>query len=142
MKKLLMATATLLALTSSALGQHPLPPYIHNGSVVNIAINPQSGELAITYIQPKPSLVAIGLTPGVLLITGSVGSPFDQWVEAVAYVYDTVCGAVPYPVRGRFEGYTLILQGPAPVVWAGTCRIAEYRWTHNSDLRFYPLPPR
>ena len=37
---------------------------------------------------------------------------------------------------GRYEGPVMVLEGPAPVVWAGNCAIAEYIWTHNSYLRF------
>jgi hypothetical protein len=64
-------------------------------------------------------------------------------IQAIAHVYDRTCGAVPYPVIGWPEGpparHNIILEGPAPVVWAGSCVIAEYIWAHNSYLRFGQL---
>jgi len=106
----------------------------HNGSLMQMAVDQRTGLFTIVYTQPKPSLQAIGVTPGVLLIRGQMSPP--NLVQAVAHVYDPACGAVPYPVAGRYDGPVLILEGPAPVVWAGTCVIAEYIWTHNSYLRF------
>jgi hypothetical protein len=105
---------------------------------MQMTVDQRTGAFTIVYAQPKPSLLAIGVTPGVLLISGQMNPPYTPGppVQAIAHVYDRVCGAVPYPVVGRYEGPTMILEGPAPVVWAGTCIIAEYIWTHNSYLHF------
>ena len=135
MKTLLLGAVILLALVTTS----PAQPVGHNGSLMEMAIDQRTGAFTIVYAQPKPSLLAIGVTPGVLLIRGQMSPP--NLVQAIAHVYDLQCGAVPYPVAGRYDGPVLILEGPAPVVWARTCIIAEYIWTHNSFLRF-DLPPR
>ena len=136
---ILLGLAILLALVASSRAQ----PLGHNGSIMEMAVDQRTGTFTIVYARPKPSLLAIGVTPGVLLITGRMnppGFPGSQ-VQAIAHVYDVICGAVPYPVVGRYEGPIMVLEGPAPVVWAGTCIIAEYILTHNSYLRFDLLGP-
>ena len=53
----------VLALVSStALAQ---PPTImgHNGSIMQMNVDPRTGAFNIVYAQPKPSLLAIGVTP-------------------------------------------------------------------------------
>jgi hypothetical protein len=121
----------IIMLISAARAQ----PLGHNGSIMDMQLDQRTGLFSIVYAQPKPSLLAIGVTPGTLLIRGQMSPP--NLVQAVAHVYDPFgCGAVPYPVSGRYDGPVLILEGPAPVVWAGSCVIAEYIWTHNSHLRF------
>ena len=117
-------------------------PVGHNGSVMEMTADERTGQFAIVYAVPKPSLAAIGVAPGVLLIDGRMNPPTfpGPQVQALARVYDRICGAVPYPVVGRFDGPIMILEGPAPTVWAGTCTIAEYIWTPNSYLRFELLP--
>jgi hypothetical protein len=133
-KKVLFWGCVLWLLTTCAKAQ----PVGHNGSLMDMRVDNGTGEFSIVYAQPKPSLMAIGVSPGVLLIRGRMNrpSPYQPMVEAIAHVYDPQCGAVPYPVAGRYDATTMILEGPAPVVWAGTCVIAEYVWTANSYLRF------
>ena len=130
MKRAALGAILLLALAVSSHAQ----PVGHNGSIMQLHADPRSGTFSIVYTHPKPSLQAIGITPGVLLISGQMIAP--DLVQAVAHVYDPFCGAVPYPVAGRHDGLIMILEGPAPVVWAGTCVISDYIWTHNSYLRF------
>ena len=132
MKTLLASFA--LAMATAAQAQ----PVGHNGSIMDMQVDVRTGAFSIVYAQPKPSLAAIGVTPGVLLIEGRMNPPTFPGppVQATARVYDRICGAVPYPVAGRHDGPVMILEGPAPVVWAGTCTIAEYICSPNSYLRF------
>jgi hypothetical protein len=134
---LFLGVAILLALVASSRAVSA-QPVGHDGSIMELAVDQRTGAFTIVYAQPKTSLLAIGVTPGVLLISGQMNPPnFPRPpVQAIAHVYDRICGAVPYPVVGRYEGPIMVLEGPAPVVWAGTCIIAEYIWTHNSFLRF------
>jgi hypothetical protein len=135
MKKLFLTAATLVALATPAAAH--AQTLGHNGSLMDMRVDQRTGEFSIVYARPKDSLLAIGVTPGVLLIKGRMNRPpYGPPVEAIAHVYDPQCGAMPYRVTGSYDANARTLEGPAPVVWAGTCRVAEYRWTKNSYLRF------
>jgi hypothetical protein len=108
----------------------------HNGSLMEVILGP-GGRMSIVYVEPRPGLLEIGIVPGTLLIAGRWRGPI---FSADARVFDPQCGAVLYRVEGSADpAGVLILEGPAPVVWAGSCVIAEYIWTHNSRLVFVPV---
>ena len=44
----------------------------HNGSIMQMNVDSRTGAFNIVYAQPKPSLLAIGVVPGTLLITGQM----------------------------------------------------------------------
>ena len=68
MKKGFLALALALVATT-ALAQPPLLG--HNGSIMQLNDAP-NGTFTIIYVQPKPSLLAIGVVPGTLLISGQI----------------------------------------------------------------------
>ena len=108
----------------------------HNGSLMTLTVNPDS-SVQIAYAQPKPELVAVGVRPGTVLVHGRWSA--DRRFVGTAYVF--YCGALPYAVSGGVdEGGALMLEGPAPRVWARTCTVADYSWTPNSYLRFVQVP--
>jgi hypothetical protein len=108
----------------------------HNGSLMALSVWPDL-RIEIAYSQPKPELYAIGVRPGTLLVRGRWRE--DRSFAGVAHVF--YCGALPYTVSGKVdETGALVMQGPAPRVWAGSCTVADYVWTDNSYLRFERLP--
>jgi hypothetical protein len=109
----------------------------HNGSIMNVRANPDTGAVIIEYAQPKPELLAIGVRPGTLLFDGQWAS--KDVLVGNARVYNLVCGSIPYRVEGGIvdPAGTLVLRGPQLRVnqW---CQPYYYEWTVNSELIFYP----
>jgi hypothetical protein len=96
MKKIFLALVLTLVSTA-ALAQ---PPVLgHNGSIMALNVDQRTGAFTIVYAQPKPSLLAIGVVAGTLLISGQMNPP--NVVQAVAHVYDRICGAVPLSYSRR-----------------------------------------
>ena len=134
----LLATAIALTFAGTAAAQ---PPHLvtHNGSLMEVAQDP-AGVVRIVYRDPRPSLQAIGVAPGALLVEG-------RWVAKGQFAgFATVfgCGlAWPYQVTGTVvEGGGLLLEGPAPVItpW---CFLAGYTWaSDNAHLLFVPFDRR
>jgi hypothetical protein len=83
-----------MAVSSHAASAQPVG---HNGSIMQMSVDQRTGAFTIVYAQPEPSLVAIGVTPGVLLISGQMNPPYFPGppVQAIAHVYDRICGALP-----------------------------------------------
>ena len=64
------------------------------------------------YSQPRPGMVAEGVTPGTLLFSGSVaGSTY----QGTAYLFSARCGPRSYPVSGTVQetGGRVVMLGTA-----------------------------
>lgn len=83
----------------------------HNGSVMSFIQRKES--LEIDYIQPRPSMLAVGVRASTTLF---LGTRAGDAVEGTAYIFHPDCGPVGYQVSGRFSanGNALILSGGAP----------------------------
>jgi hypothetical protein len=68
MKKIFLSLVLILGSTT-ALAQPPQFILGHNGSIMQANFDPRTGAFTIVYAQPKPSLLAIGVVPGTLLIS-------------------------------------------------------------------------
>ena len=109
----------------------------HNGSIMTLTVWPDFW-IQINYAQPREALIPYGVRPGTLLVYGKWNE--DKTFNGVAHAF--YCGALPYQVAGKVDrdSQALILEGPAPRVYAGTCQVADYVWTANSYLRFDRMP--
>jgi hypothetical protein len=109
---------------------------IHNGSLMAVIASPRTGTLRMEYIAPRPSLAALGVMPGTLLLNGRWSR--DE-LSATAFVFSR-CGPIPYEVRGGADPTGMLtLQGLAPVVNPDTCMVFGQAWTMNSVLMFLPI---
>jgi hypothetical protein len=118
----------------------PSPPerlVTHNDSLMAVTQD-NAGFVRIIYRDPRPSLQAIGIFPGVLLIQG-------RWVapnKFVGFANVFACGqSWPYQVQGGIapDG-VLLLEGPAPIITVGWgCGLSGYTWdSGNAHLAFLP----
>jgi hypothetical protein len=131
------------AATAAEPGPHHTPAVterlvMHNGSIMTVSMAPDR-VVTIRYLEPKPSLRALGIIPGTVLVYG-------RWDDAtrtfrgVAHVFGE-CGAVPYQVFGGVDpNESLVLTGPVPQRFEGSCVPFAYVWNHNSRLQFDRLP--
>ena len=138
MRKLLATATAVLAFVSIQAYAQPLPPVyvMHNESVMAVFADHATGSVSITYVQPKPSLAAIGVRPGTLLFDGA-------WNNGALYgrarVFNLVCGAIPYDVHGGIDpSGALVLEGPQLRV-NQFCQPYYFEWTQNSVLVFTPM---
>lgn len=136
MKRFLFIAAALLALTSAG-NAEPWPTVLHNGSLMQVEQLPDKSVL-IRYLQPRPSLWAVGVMPGSVLLHG-------RWVndrfEALANVFTRTCGPIPYLVSGAVPkpGGALTLVGAAPVIDPYLCIVLGLTWeSDNAKLVFAP----
>jgi hypothetical protein len=128
----------LFAMSSTAATAAAERLVTHNGSIMTVTMEPD-GIVTINYLNPKPSLRAIGITPGTLLVHGRWDHG-TRTFHGVAHVYGE-CGAVPYAVTGGIDpNESLVLTGPVPQRFEGSCVPFAYVWNHNSRLQFDPLP--
>jgi hypothetical protein len=140
MRKIIFALTTGLLCSTAALAQPPLERVgqaWHNGSLMNVFT--RADLVRIEYLQPRPSLAAIGVIPGTVLLTG-------QWIDrelvATAVVFPPGCPATPYAVRGTVDANEILtVVGPAPSLVGEWCQVLELDWTANSYLRFDPARP-
>jgi hypothetical protein len=145
----IMHTIAALALLTSAAAAAEPPDVVerpgaaerlvtHNGSLMTVTMAPE-GVVTINYLNPRPSLRAIGITPGTLLVQGR-WDDYTKTFHGVAHVYGE-CGAVPYAVTGGIDpNQSLVLTGPVPIRFEGSCVPFAFEWNHNSRLQFDPLP--
>lgn len=138
MSRAMSTIALIMAATVSTAAAQPLPPayVMHNGSVMAVFADHATGSVSITYVEPKPSLAAIGVRPGTLLFDGA-------WNNGALYgrarVFNLVCGAVPYDVHGGVDpSGALVLEGPQLRV-NQFCQPYYFEWTQNSVLVFTPM---
>jgi hypothetical protein len=142
-----IAALTLLTMTGAAHAAE-LPPdqapaaaerlVTHNGSIMTVLMAPDR-VVTIRYLEPKPSLRAIGITPGTVLVHGRWDDA-TRTFQGVAHVYGE-CGAVRYRVVGGIDpNQSLVLTGPVPLRFEGSCVPFTYVWNHNSRLQFDRLP--
>lgn len=64
------------------------------------------------YLQPRPGMIAEGVTPGTLLFSGVVNG---NTYQGTAYLFSARCGARKYPVAGAVQeaGGRVIMIGAA-----------------------------
>lgn len=105
----------------------------HNGSIMALEPDPQTREVFIRYLQPRPGMAEAGAEPGMWLVRGR-WTPRGLFV-GTAFVFSAACGRSPYRVEGRTEGLLLVLRGPSPII-AWDCSVSGYAWTPNSTLVF------
>jgi hypothetical protein len=121
----------------------PAPPVpqlaSHNGSLMKVE-SLGSGQIVISYADPKPSLRPL-VGPGSVLLRGTWDfKAMPAVLRATAVVFTNSCGPIPYAVEGSMtpEG-VLTLIGAAPVVNPGTCVTTGYTWASpNASLVFIP----
>ncbi len=104
----------------------------HNGSVVYLIATGNKREFY--YSQPRPGMVAQGVTPGTLLFTGYVsGSGY----RGTAFLFSARCGPRSYAVSGKVQetGGRVIMTGNATNV-NSRCEISN---TINDVLVFQYL---
>jgi hypothetical protein len=140
----LLATALVLFTGTATVAEPPAATataerlVTHNGSIMTVTMAPE-GIVTIHYLNPKPSLRAIGITPGTLLVHGRWDHG-TRTFHGIAHVYGE-CSAVPYAVTGGIDpNGSLVLTGPVPQRFEGSCVPFAYVWNHNSRLQFDPLP--
>jgi hypothetical protein len=138
MRKTLALIAALMASPAFADGS-PSQTYavVHNNSIMSVS-QARDGTVAINYDLPKPEMAAIGVVPGMNLVTGRWR---DRTFFGQAVVFVPRCNMVaPYAVQGGVNPDTgaLELSGPAPVI-APWCGVLGLSWNDNSRLVFWPL---
>jgi hypothetical protein len=149
---LILGLLTAIALNVCAVVAHagglPVPPpqaggpevhYAeHNQSLMAIETRPNH-VVRIVYAQPRPSIAAIGVTPGTVLVEGRWVNPVQ--FDGLAMVFSEICGrSFSYPVRGgTTPDNVLILSGAAPVI-SPWCQPVGFTWlSPNSSLVFSPV---
>ena len=112
---------------------------VHNGSLMTMFANPDTGDLVINYALPRPDLLGL-VGPGTTLVRGRWSG--DVFVGE-ARVFSRYCGAVPYPVRGSVDqSNALMLFGPAPQ-FDTACNVIGFDInSRNAVLRFEPEGPQ
>ena len=115
----------------------PVGQAMHNGSIMTMMQTP--GGMVVRYAQPRPDLFGLVL-PGTLLVEGKWIGPPPQMFVGTAFVFSSLCGPIPYPVRGTVDqSQALMLFGAAPQ-FDTACRILGYSMeSQQSVLRFEPV---
>jgi hypothetical protein len=115
----------------------PVGQAVHNGSLMTMVQTP--GGMMVRYAQPRPDLFGLVL-PGTLLVEGRWVGPPPQMFIGTAFVFSSLCGPIPYPVRGTVDqSQSLMLFGGAPI-FDTTCRILGYSTdSAQAVLRFEPV---
>jgi hypothetical protein len=78
----------------------PVGQAVHNGSLMTMVQTP--GGMMVRYAQPRPDLFGLVL-PGTLLVEGRWVGPPPQMFIGTAFVFSSLCGPIPYPVRGTVD---------------------------------------
>jgi hypothetical protein len=115
----------------------PIGQVVHNGSLMTMTQTP--GGMVVRYAQPRPDLFGLVL-PGTLLVEGRWVGPPPQMFVGTAFVFSSLCGPIPYPVRGTVDqSQALMLFGAAPQ-FDTACRILGYSIeSQQAVLRFEPV---
>lgn len=115
----------------------PVGQAVHNGSLMTMISTP--GGMLVKYAQPRPDLFGLVL-PGTLLVEGRWVGPPPQVFVGTAFVFSSLCGPIPYPVRGTVDqSQALMLFGAAPQ-FDTACRILGYSIeSQQAVLRFEPV---
>ena len=133
MKHVLVMLLMLVALPAQA---QERPHFsVHNNSLMAIT-SPRPGEMVIVYSRPRPDLYGL-VQPGTLLVRGMWQG---QTFAGTAFVFSSLCGAIPYPVNGTVDGSgALMLLGPAPQ-FDIYCNILGFAiGSQHAVLRFEPV---
>lgn len=138
MRNALAAVIAMAAAVTTASAQPAL--VTHNGSLMEIILDPSTNVVSIIYVNVKPALAPI-VPNGTVLVVGkwiSAGH-FDGWAKLFS---SGPCTSLLYHVEGGIDANgSLVLEGPAPIEANPlTCRPTVYGWTHNSVLKFDKLP--
>lgn len=122
MTRLLLTTALALVLATSARAEDL---WTHNGSLMGVG-----QDRTVFYVEPRPGLPA---DPGAVLFQGDADN-----VNGTAFGFSPGCPPTPYRVKIVRPGPdTLVLEGPAPIIDAVSCRVLELTWaTPSARLLF------
>jgi hypothetical protein len=107
----------------------------HNGSDVSLFADGPRRQFR--YEVPVPDLLPLGVQPGTLLFDGRRNG--NQYA-GTAYVFSSVCGALPYAVEGPVapDQRSVTMYGKAPSSLDEYCRVIGYR---DDVLVFTFAPP-
>lgn len=133
----LLILPTFLALSTGAPAAfaNDIERLMHNGSEMRMQIVGQ--DISISYHQPRPGLVAVGVTRGTLLFRGTLTG---SRIQGTAFAFKSGCTPASYAVDGtRGFGRSFELTGPGPRFGRG-CGVRDRSWqSPHSRLVFSPI---
>lgn len=104
----------------------------HNGSIIRWRT--VGNDIDARYHEPRPGLVAVGITQGALLFKGNMDG---ESIFGTAYAFKKGCPPAAYDVYGREDGGQIVLRGPGPSREKNGCAVkGKSRESPHAELVF------